>query len=312
MNDRCERYDGFAGIVVDCDGNSHLRPLTTHESDAGCVLLYGRANNISSNVAQLRSWIQQQGTESFQHWKRQQLQQCYAQVSQMAPAGKVRLLMPDASSIEASEIGKLANPALLGQDPKQHSIPTSHFASSFLYGPAGVLARQSLMQQQLVSVAGPLEAVRFGEAPTSNSTTLVREQMIRDLCRLTDRTDPTLLMIDRSLVENCFDEALSESLRSFCALPAQSLQESMPIDSASHTIHLRSGTSDGYLYVSLTGVVPWSSDVDLEMTLRNSMGGRGKRAGRNPQPTDPEIGGHPLSNHDPDRSNRGAENQATT
>ncbi len=44
LSDLCNRCDGFAGILVDCDGNSHLRPLRNASTDAGSILLFGRAN----------------------------------------------------------------------------------------------------------------------------------------------------------------------------------------------------------------------------------------------------------------------------
>ncbi len=98
-------------------------------------------------------------------------------------------------------------------------------------------------------------------------------QVVRDVdphdyfkSRLIGRTDPNLLILDSSLVQTRLDEQVAATLGSFGAFPPDGLHESAPIDSASRTVRLRSGTIDGHLYVSMVSVVPWDCDVDLELT----------------------------------------------
>ena len=218
LSDRCRRFDGFAGILVDCDGNSHLRPLQNASTDAGSILLFGRANHASASVAQLRSWIQQQGSEAFQDWERLQLLNGYGQVSNAAGAVVVRMLLPGSLSASVTDSTQPATPAASEENLGPQMSQPGRFVTSFRYRPAGVLARKSGVQQQVASLSQPLPAILLGEELAVGTPALVRKQMIGDLCRIMARADPKLLILDDSLVGYRLEDGFSGTIRSFCAL----------------------------------------------------------------------------------------------
>ncbi|MCH5373719.1 MAG: hypothetical protein JJ992_07065, partial [Planctomycetes bacterium] len=88
----CDPYASFSGILVDCEGNSHLRPLET--SDTASVILFGRAQGIAGNLAEIRTWIQQQEEGSLTKWQTQELKQVYDAVAESGGADTTRLLVP--------------------------------------------------------------------------------------------------------------------------------------------------------------------------------------------------------------------------
>ncbi len=167
------------------------------------------------------------------------------------------------------------------------------------------------MQLQLTSLAGPLPAVLLGEERTAGTTALVRDQMIDDLCRIMNRADPELLILDSSLVANRLDEDFSGTLRSFCALPDQPLRESLPIDSASHTVRLRSGTFNGHLYVSMVSVVPWNTRCRSGDDGPNPLASHRTRGSRADARADAVFGGDPHASDDSHGTNGGVANQRT-
>jgi hypothetical protein len=101
---------------------------------------------------------------------------------------------------------------------------------------------------------------------SKGTSIVVREQWTGDLGRLMDRTDPRLVIVDHRLVACHFSDNLQHTLRAFRELPDLTMRESVPVDSASHTVHLRSGLCNGNTYVAMINVVPWDCDVDLEMS----------------------------------------------
>lgn len=261
LNDRCSQYPRYSGLLVDCGGNSHLTPLND-EMDPGSILLFARAHGMTGSVPQLRNTIQSQGSDAFEQWGQQQHQHAHQMISRTAPEGRIRFLMSQATPYRGAD--KSAGTNMTRSDPASTDSENSA-VGAFHYGPAGVLARDSSMQHQLTSLSGRLPATLFGVETQTGALMLIREQLIGDLSRLIDRADPALLIVELDLLASQLNPDLEGTIRSFRALPSEAMKESTPIDSASHTVHLRSGNSNGHLYVSMIGVVPWASDVDLEM-----------------------------------------------
>ncbi len=261
----CDPYKSFSGILVDCEGNSHLRPVATN--DTASVILFGRAHGVAGNLAEIRAWIQQQGQDSLTTWQTEQLEQVFDAVAKSGGVNRTKLLVPASNSTALDRNSGTAEHA--AEDPTiasraaTHRVPNLVF--SFRYRPAGVVAGKSLRQHQLSTARGPLTGILLGEERPADLNLLVRDQTLGDLSRLIGRTDPNLLILDISLVETQLDERLTATLGSFCAFPQHGLRESSPVDSASHTVRLRSGTFDGHFYVSMVSVVPWDCDVDLEL-----------------------------------------------
>lgn len=271
--ERCRRHAVFAGLLVDADRSSHLRPLRNSNEDPGAVLLFGRSNGVNGNFAQVRNWLQQQEATAFRDWVKQQLQSGYERVSRVDGSVAVRLVAPDTVVLEQSATSAAAQPgnpptsATGPGNPATRPIdsPIDGLVSQFRYGPPAVLAQKSRLHQQITAATGAASAILVSEQRLTGSPSWVRQRIQHDLSQIIDHTDPKLLFVDHSLLANQLSDELQLVLQSFCAMPDCPMQRSTPVDSASHTVHLRSGICDGHLYVSMVNVVPWNCDVDLEM-----------------------------------------------
>ena len=93
---------------------------------------------------------------------------------------------------------------------------------------------------------------------------LVRDQVLSDISRIIDRVDPSIVFVELPSVGGRLDEELANALRAFSALPAENMLRIEPIDPSSQTVHVRWGTKDGHLCVSMISLAPWPSEVELE------------------------------------------------
>ncbi|MCH5376831.1 MAG: hypothetical protein JJ992_22925, partial [Planctomycetes bacterium] len=263
--DRCRRHPGFAGLLVDADRSSHLRPLLSSEEDPGAILLFGRAMGITGGVAQIRNGMQQQQADRFPDWVDQRMQAAYERVSGVDGTVAVRILAPGTvklKDISADAAGPIqTSPAPADQDRR----PPASLVSQFRYDPPAVLAQKSRLRYQIAAATAGSRAVLLSEQRMSGTPAWVRQLVQHDLSQIIDQTDPRWLMLDESLLGNQLSDSLRSTLRSFCAMPECSMEPSDPVDSASHTVHLRSAIFDDHVYVAMVGMVPWNCDVDLEM-----------------------------------------------
>lgn len=284
LNERCVLYPEFAGVLVECEGDSHLSPTKNADKDAGSLLLYGKISGESETITEIQNRIRQQDTEAFEAWQRTQLHQAYQQVGKNNVVGTLRMLISDSNPMENldRDVNEVARRSFKREDSAK-SDPVE-FVGSFRYGPANVLARKASLQKQLISAPATRSAILFGEQRQQASAMRYRVQTMRDLSRLIDCTDSHFLIIESGLCAGCVDTGMNEVIHSYGELPRQPLAESNPIDTASHTVRLRVGQDNQQLYLSMASVVPWDSNVDVEMA----------------EPTEWEILGKPDSKLSPD------------
>jgi hypothetical protein len=273
LNEQCASIPGFAGLVIECEGSSHLQPANV-ATDAGSVMLFAQGNHGPSDPSELREWMRQQGQPRLEAWVSSELQSAYQQVGQSASPVPAKLL----TSVVSEPMGTgdpQATPTEQTESTPPPSVPTAtrtqsplenQYVRLYAFGPVGVLSKQSTLPQQIASGSGPISAILLSDDRGKNAVAVVRQQWTHELSRLIDRTDPRLVIVDHQLVANHLSDDLANTLQAFCALPNQRMQESQPVDSASHTVHVRSGSLNGQAYVSMINVVPWDCDVDVEMS----------------------------------------------
>jgi hypothetical protein len=151
-------------------------------------------------------------------------------------------------------------------------VPTE----SFCNGPARVLANKTLLQQQLASI--PKRSYGTSSAAITSVAAILDEDIDRDASepvvagdqliagvnRIIDRLDPSTLIIGLPMFAGRLHDNLALTLRAFAATPIENMHRIDSTDPAMQTIHLGSRTNNGHLYVSMTSLAPWTSEVDLE------------------------------------------------
>ncbi len=270
LDQQCREYSCFAGVVLRCDAASHLRPLREASEDPAMWAMFARSSGNVSSPAQLRAWVQQEGRAAFSTWLREASRQAYERIGAAASNQPVLLVMqPEASASDQAEVGQstIQSSTASWQGEGTSFLPVQ----AFRYGPPHVLARQAALQQQLSSVETPMSegtstVALLGEELNSDphEPVLVRDQVLSDISRIIDRVDPSIVFVELPSVGGRLDEELANALRAFSALPAENMLRIEPIDPSSQTVHVRWGTKDGHLCVSMISLAPWPSEVELE------------------------------------------------
>lgn len=265
----CQAHSCFAGLVLLCDQPSPVQPIRAagHDPDASTLALFAQAMSLSGSPAEQRKWISEQGQQAFESWLHGVQCQLHTLLGESA-ANKPRwIVLPPSPSDLRGDAERAGADAMASRDLLQSGlIPIA----SFRYGDPVILAKRSSLQQQLASIAvadrGWIRAADLGDeaSRTAGQPAVVRDQRVADLGRLVDLLDPAILIVELPIRAGTLRAELAATLRLFAALPEEPLQRINPTDPASQTVHVRGGTQGGHAYLSMTSLVPWTSEVELD------------------------------------------------
>jgi hypothetical protein len=248
----CREFDNYAGVMLDCGENTHTQPLrlandSSWLTDPATLALFAHANQRIVSP-QLEAWVANEGKLEFSAWIDAETNRALASICSTTATGK----------------------CFVSGDALRNSTDANLIvATDFKYEAADVIncPQRSLQQQFSVesSPAGPpIIATLDQKSCTVETSELVREPLLMDVGRITDRFAPQMLVIAQPLLGTRLSDELARILRSFSALPQQPLKRIEPVDPAAQTIHVSTTTSGGHLYVLLVNLTPWENDVDWE------------------------------------------------
>jgi hypothetical protein len=233
------------------------------------LALLARSKGVPAGLAELRL-AAQQDKSALATWVRDETRRAYDRLGQSTANQSLVMIMQNRLEFRNEDSEFNVQPFAQHWRGDGANIV---LAESFRYGRGDVLAKQSLLREQLSSVTGttqrPINAAILGNefAADSDNLLLVRDRMTADISHVIDRIDPSMLVIEWPAVAGRLDGELHQMLRSLAAMPAKNMRRIEPADPASQTVHVRSGTKDGYSYVSMISLVPWTSEVHFQTSL---------------------------------------------
>ena len=271
----CLNDTSFSGVVLHCEGEHHLRPIAKAIDDPGTLILFARSRGVNMSLPQLRAWAQTQQRGPFERWLRDSTRAAYERMGAQNPKQpNIFVTELDRSGSEDSSAASF-DPRPFAQQWRSdvaELVPTE----TFRYGPVGMLSKQSRLQQRIASISSSREdaavaAILGAESNAGpDNSLLVREQTLADTCRIIERLDPSMLIVEWSVAATSFDTGLPSMLRSFAAMPSRAQGDSMtqvnPTDPAAQSIRVRTGTKDGHRYVSMISLASWTTEVDLHLS----------------------------------------------
>lgn len=264
VHSQCGSWEHFAGISLPCREGDHTELPQAILDDTESLLLFARTMGVAVDPKSLRLWASQDGKQTVENWLHDETQRCYAALARAIPQTPLLLARPRSASARSDE-------QMIRSPIKQSSLSAQIVpADSLRSGEDQLLSKKASLLQQFTatSVDGGDGAVFLAREDTNAASVMLADNVdiAADVSRVVDRLDPSIVIIDRSLVGRGLQRNLPEVLGGFIASPRASLQPVPPIDSASETVHVRSGHGDGHLFVSLVSAAPWDNEVDIETT----------------------------------------------
>ncbi len=276
----CSEHSSFAGIVLHCEAESHLQPIAEAVDDPGALKLFAESNGASMSLPEIRTWAQQQGKTTFENWLRDDTRRTYQRIGELLPDKPFYMVMqPTERTTSPNETEEFDTQPFSQhwRSDRVNLVPVEPFR----YGPAGVLSKQTLLQQQLSSISTPTQGVAVAAilgpevgpkvGPESGEPLLVRDRVLADASRIIDRLDPSMLIIEWPTAATSLQTGLSPLLRSFSSMPdgdaCENTVQINPTDPAAETIRVSAGTIEGHLYVSITSLVSWTTEVELNTSV---------------------------------------------
>ena len=271
---QCADHSPFAGIVLQCEANSHLQPVAEAAEDPGALTLFAQSNGAGMSLPQLRMWAQQTGKAAFETWLRDDTRRAYERIGEILPEKTLYFVMQPTVRWGAQDESEDFDTQPFSQQWRSDHVNLVP-VEPFRYGPAGVLFKQSRLQQQIASISTPnqrvaVAAILGAEAHTeSDEPPLVRDQVLADASRIIDRLDPTMLIVEWPIAATSLQTGLSPLLRSFASMPdpgGNSMRVN-PTDPAAQSIRVTVGTIEGHPCVSMISHASWTTEVELNMSV---------------------------------------------
>lgn len=263
VHQHCQRQANYSGIILRCDEGSHLESMLDAAADDGTLARYAESNGMPVDLADLRHRVATTGQVDFERWVHVANSEAYVRVHRSLGNNRNVMIIP-------AHDDKHASTPWLDQLARQRQASGSTRlvpGISFALGPNHILSRRPLLSHQLASASpqfvGNAVELRSGVTPRSE-TCDCRKSLAEEISRVFQHLDPSMLMLDQSLITPRLPDDLIATHRSFTSLPGQTLQIIPPVDPAAQTVEVKSGTGRGYTFVSITSLVPWTSEVDLE------------------------------------------------
>jgi hypothetical protein len=269
---QCADHACFAGIVLHCETGSHLQPIAEAVDDPGALKLFAESNGASMSLPELRTWAQQQGKTKFENWLRDDTRRTYQRIGELLPHKPFYMVMqPTERTSALNETEEFDTQPFSQQwrSDRVNLVPVEPFR----YGPAGVLSKQTLLEQQLSSISPPMRGVAVAAilGAESDEPLLVRDRVLADTSRIIDRLDPTVLIVDWQIAATSLQTGLSPLLRSFASMPDGGSGENTvrihPTDPAAQTIRVTAGTIQGHPCVSIISLASWTTEVELNTSV---------------------------------------------
>lgn len=267
----CGNHSSFAGMVLNCEAESHVQPISAAVVDPGALSLFAQATGASKSFPELRAWAQQQGRTAFETWLRDDTRRVYQQMGELLSDKPLYLVMqpvvragakgeaPDFNTRPFAEQWRSDRARLVPVEP-------------FRYEPAGVLSKQAMREQQISSITQPPQGAEVAAilGAEANEQLLVRDRLLADTSQIIDRLDPSMLIVEWPIAATSLQTGLSGLLRSFASMPdGDSGDHTSPIqsvDPAAQTIRLSAGTIGGHRCVSIISLACWTVEVDLSLS----------------------------------------------
>ena len=251
LHDQCESLPNFGGIVLNCEAGSHLQPWSDPDQDSAVLMLFAKS---SQRIAgpKLQTWVQSEGKAEFARWIESQTENVLGSIVLRASSQPIYALT-DAKSILSG-------------------LPENLFATTnFLCGASRSPAKQASIQQQNVvapestTVVAAISQPSVAEELETTNASVIRTRIGKDVCRVIDRANPSVLIVEHSLLGRRLDRDLRQVLAAVSELPAPNqMNQVAPSDPAAQTVHVSSGIGDeGHLYLLIVSLAPWESEVEL-------------------------------------------------
>ncbi|MGI9469932.1 MAG: hypothetical protein ACR2NZ_00270 [Rubripirellula sp.] len=258
-------WDHFAGIALQCRSGSHTQPPQQILDDTESLVLFARTLGVTVDPKQLRDWASRDGKATVEAWIHDETQRCYAALAQSA-SGSPMLLALDRPSTSRSDNPAIAAP-LITQSVATPWIPGETLRSD----EDQLLSQKASLQQQLTAITAPhadASVFLYRERNSEpNEPTEDNVDMAADVSRVIDKLDPSVVVIERSLIGRGLPKDLPEVLTAFASTPRATMKLVPPIDTASQTVRVRSGHGSKFLYLTLMSRTPWDNEVDVETSL---------------------------------------------
>lgn len=245
LNRACQGFGNFAGVAVDCNTEGHLEPLDESAiAKSGTLLIFAQASRRIMGP-QLQTWAATEGKDQLATWITTERTKVLNQLRQtVSPAD---LFVLDHSSTKSDQ-----------------SLTT---ATKFFYGPKEIIGcTQQSLQGQLSSTESESGRAVFLDQDTMAITDLARHQLWLDVGRISDRINPSAIVIADRLLASSLQKHLKQNLVAFAQLPPVEIKRVDPIDPAAQSVQVAVGTHEGHTYLSIFNRAPWDTDVDLEFT----------------------------------------------
>lgn len=252
------RHTAYSGLNLIVDQDSHLRPPIGVERDPRTLSRFSANSQASLEDVSQPELMTTQTKSALKEWLRKETRDAYDVITSGLSERPAMLVMSADDAVDwlPKNLGSSLNESNWTLIPKIDN------------GDPEVLAERQRLRQgiaNLKAVAGqPVLGVHVDSSDATFQEAIVRPEWYSDLSRAIDQLEPRIVLLDESIAHRQSNRSSREWVGAVTSIPVSPMAIVPSSDPASETVHVRSTRVNNRVIISMTSLVPWPTEVDVE------------------------------------------------